>query len=155
MERDPVTIREARPRDLETVVRFNRALAEESEGLRLDLETLRRGVQAVLDDGSKGRYFLALRDGEVVGQLMTTFEWSDWRSGMFLWIQSVYVERPHRRRGVFTALYRHVEQLASRPGYCGLRLYVHGENGTAEATYRRLGMVSPDYHVLETPDDLR
>jgi GNAT superfamily N-acetyltransferase len=151
----PVTVRNAGLDDIETVVQFNALLAAESEGLTLDPETLRAGVQALLSDPAKGRYYIAERDGEVAGQLMVTYEWSDWRNGLFFWIQSVYVEPRHRRSGVFTALYRHVEREASTPGHAGLRLYVHEHNHLARETYTRLGMVPPGYFVLETPDALR
>ena len=93
--------------------------------------------------------------GEVAGQLMITYEWSDWRNGMFIWIQSVYVRAENRRKGVFKALYDHVIELASSPGYCGVRLYVHDGNTSARETYLRLGMVEPGYTVLETPDELK
>jgi GNAT superfamily N-acetyltransferase len=150
-----ITIRDATIDDLESVTRNNIALAFETEDLCLDLDTVTRGVRALLEDPSKGRYFIAERDGVVIGQLATTFEWSDWRNGMFLWIQSVFVETPHRKSGVFRALYRHVEELSRAPGMCGVRLYVHEHNDAAAATYKRLGMVSPGYSVLETKDRLR
>jgi len=149
-----ITVRDATLDDLETIVRFNGELARESEGIRLDRATLRAGVRALLDDAAKGRYFIAERAGEVAGQLMTTYEWSDWRNGLFLWIQSVYVAPEQRRAGVFRSLYRHVERLALGPGHCGLRLYVHDHNDGAKATYRRLGMVDGSYSVLQTPDRL-
>jgi GNAT superfamily N-acetyltransferase len=130
-------------------------LALESERLPLDEETLREAVRAVLQDSTKGRYYLAECEGEATGQLLTTFEWSDWRNGMFLWIQSVYVAPAYRRQGVFTTLFRHVELRARALRACGLRLYVLGENAAAHATYARLGMVASGYNVLETPDPLR
>ena len=148
-------IRDAVPRDREVIVRFNQGLAKETEDVDLDAEQLAAGVDAVLNDPSRGRYYLATIEGEVVGQLMTTFEWSDWRNGLFLWIQSVYVESSHRKQGVFTALYRHVEALGQRPGYCGVRLYVYRGNDRAWAIYEQLGMVDHGYSVLETPDRLR
>jgi len=151
----PITVRDATIDDLEFVTRFNIDLAFESEGIRLDPDTVSKGVRALLEDPSKGRYFIAERDGVVMGQLATTFEWSDWRNGMFLWIQSVFVEAEHRKSGAFRALYRHVEELSRTPGMCGIRLYVHEHNAGAAATYERLGMVAPGYSVLETPDRLR
>jgi ribosomal protein S18 acetylase RimI-like enzyme len=149
-----ITIRDASIDDLEFVTRANIDLALETESIHLDPDTVLAGVRSLLEDPTKGRYFIAERDGAVVGQLATTFEWSDWRNGMFLWIQSVFVDIGHRRNGVFRALYRHVEELSQRPGYCGVRLYVHLHNDGATATYERLGMVSNDYLVLETPDRL-
>ena len=150
-----ITIRDATIDDLEAVTRYNIDLAFETEDLRLDADTVSRGVRALLEDPSKGRYFMAERNSVVIGQLATTFEWSDWRNGMFLWIQSVFVDARHRQSGVFRALYRHVEELSRAPGVCGVRLYVHEHNDGAAATYKRLGMVSPGYSVLETPDRLR
>ena len=148
-------IREGRPGDLGTIVGFNAAMAEETEGLTPDRETLQEGVRQLLQNPSKGRYYLAERDGVVAGQLAVTYEWSDWRNGTFLWLQSVYVQPHDRRKGVFTALYRHVEKLASGPGYCGVRLYVHDGNDGALKTYTHLGMVSGGYRLLETPDPLK
>ena len=150
-----VTVRDATMDDLASLARFNIDLALESENIHLDPETVSSGVRALLEDPSKGRYFVAERAGIVIGQLATTFEWSDWRNGMFLWIQSVFVESEHRESGVFRALYRYVEKLSRAPGMCGVRLYVHEHNHGATETYKRLGMVSPGYSVLETPDRLR
>jgi GNAT superfamily N-acetyltransferase len=150
-----VVIRDATPQDRDVVVRFNKELASETEDLQLDPAVLGPGVDALLGDPAKGRYYLASVDGQVVGQLATTFEWSDWRNGMFLWIQSVYVEASHRGQGVFTALYQHVQALAAQPGYCGVRLYVFHENTKARSLYEKLGMVDHGYSLLETPDHLR
>ena len=155
-----ISVREAGLADLDIIVEFNVLMAAETESLELEVATVTDGVRTVLEDSSKGTYYLAERAGDrgergVAGQLMVTYEWSDWRCGLFLWIQSVFVAEGHRRQGVFRALYRHVEQRATMPGHCGLRLYVHDHNDGAEATYLRLGMVSPGYRILETPDALR
>ena len=136
--------------DADAIAGFNRALARETEGRELDPATIGPGVRAVLGDAAKGRYYVVESGGEVVGQLMLTFEWSDWRNGMFWWIQSVYVREDHRGRGVFAALYRHVEAEArATPGVCGLRLYMEHENHRARAAYVKLGMRSPGYEVFE------
>ncbi len=150
-----ITVRDTTIDDLATLAQFNIDLALESENLHLDPSTVSSGVRALLEDPSKGRYFVAERDGAVIGQLATTFEWSDWRNGMFLWIQSVFIAPEHRKKGVFRTLYRHVEELSCAPGMCGVRLYVHEHNAGASETYKRLVMVSPGYSVLETPDRLR
>src|SRR3954451_3376930 len=145
-----LTIRPATPADEAVVVAFNAALAWETEHKRLDEEVLRTGVRAVFADPAKGFYTLAERGGEVVGQVMVTFEWSDWRNGWFWWVQSVYVRADARRKGVFRALYREVQRQASAaPGVIGLRLYVEAENARARATYAALGMVETSYGVME------
>src|SRR5437868_2504801 len=98
-------VRRARSEDADIICQYNAALAEESEGKKLDPAKLRPGVLALLHDPQKGYYFVAERDGQVVGQLGITFEWSDWRNGWFWWIQSVYVHQEARSQGVFRALY--------------------------------------------------
>lgn len=145
-----VRIRDAVPDDRSTITTWNLALADETEDKGLDAAILDEGVQRVLDDPSLGRYFIAEIDGRAVGQMMLTYEWSDWRNGLFWWIQSVYVTPDARKSGVFTALYRHVESLArAEPAVCGLRLYVHDSNTRAVEVYRRLGMHDGHYRVME------
>ena len=141
--------------DRYTGLTISAALAKETEDLTLDRARLVQGVETVFRDPTKGRYLVATLDGEVVGQLMLTYEWSDWRNGTFIWIQSVYVDPEHRRRGVFRALYDRVRRLVSEEGFYGIRLYVHDGNRAGQATYKRLGMVAPGYVVFETPDPIR
>lgn len=145
-----ITIRDATPDDAGVIADFNTRMAEETEGRPLPPALIGAGVSAVLDDPAKGRYWVAEIGGTVVGQLLVTFEWSDWRNGAFWWIQSVYVHGGHRRAGVFSALYRHVEKLAREAQeVCGLRLYVERHNRRAQETYLALGMTAPGYMVME------
>lgn len=150
-------IRKATWKDAGVVADFNLNLAKESEGLRLDARTVGKGVRALLKDPAKGVYFLAEENsknppGQIVGQLMVTFEWSDWRNGTFWWIQSVYVPREFRGRGVFRSLYRHVLRLARKQGnVCGLRLYVEKENERALRAYEKLGMKETYYRIFDYP----
>lgn len=144
-------IRDARQADLPFIAAANTALASESEGQALDQALLVPGVRAVLADPALGRYYIAEAEGQAVGQLMTTCEWSDWRNGLFLWIQSVYVLPAHRGRGVFQALFGHLRELARRdPRICGIRLYVDRGNDGAQQVYGRLGMHRTNYGVMET-----
>jgi ribosomal protein S18 acetylase RimI-like enzyme len=146
----PLSIRRAGPEDAATVIEFNRLLAAESEGKTLDVAVLAAGVAAGLAESRKSVYFLAEEDGVALGQIMFTTEWSDWRNGWFWWIQSVYVRPAARRRGVFRALFEHVQQAARAEGnVIGLRLYVERDNHTAQETYRRLGMDAAGYLVFE------
>lgn len=164
-----LVIREATPADAPTIVDFNTRMAWETEHKRLAPEVITAGVDAALAQPLYARYFVAEHTNpgsdvaqlgypatesfgvgvpEIVGQLMITYEWSDWRNGMFWWVQSVYVREENRRSGIFSKLLNHVDAMArSTPGTCGLRLYVEHENADAIATYRRLGFV-PSGHAL-------
>lgn len=147
----PVSIRPARVTDAAIIARFNREMALETEQRKLSPQRVLRGVQALLSDPAKGTYYMAESGGEVVGQLLITYEWSDWRNGNFWWIQSVFVAPAHRGRGVFKALHAHVEQLArNRKDVCGLRLYVDAHNTQAKGVYARLGLKATHYELWET-----
>lgn len=150
MNRPPLRIRDATPDDAPVIAAFNSQLAEETEGGPLDAAIIGPGVARILGDDSLGRYWVAERDGGIVGQIMVTREWSDWRNGTLWWLQSVYVHPDHRRDGVFTALYRHVETLAREtPDVVGIRLYVEKDNARAQRTYVKLGMMMTDYLVMQ------
>jgi ribosomal protein S18 acetylase RimI-like enzyme len=145
-----LTIRQAILKDADILARFNVELAKESENLVLDAAVVKAGVEALLRDPAKGTYFVAEAGGAVVGQLLITHEWSDWRNGDFWWLQSVYVRSDFRRRGVFQALFDHVLASAKRQGdVAGIRLYVEKHNDPALKTYRRLGLKETHYHVME------
>lgn len=146
-----IEIRDAQPADHDVIVDFNCQLAEETEGKSLHPDLIGPGVAALLADSTKGRYWLAVSGDQVAGQIMVTYEWSDWRNGMLWWIQSVYIAESFRRQGVFSRLYRHVEQLVHNdPDACGLRLYVEKNNVRAQKTYRRLDMDDSGYLVMQT-----
>ena len=145
-----IAIRRGRPSDAGVIVEFNQRMARETEGKQLDRDTLFRGVTAALADETLARYFLACRGEIVIGQLMLTTEWSDWRNGPIWWIQSVYVIAEERRRGVYRSLHEHVRTLArSTAGVVGVRLYVEKANAVAQQAYRQLGMSDAGYVVFE------
>ena len=143
-------IRPAYPREIATLVEFNRAMARETEGRELEEARLRAGVEAVFGEPGRGTYHMALAGEEPVGALLITHEWSDWRNGVFWWIQSVYVVPSARRQGVFRRLYEHVlERARANPEVCGLRLYVDHENRRAQEVYAKLGMHAARYRFFE------
>jgi len=134
--------------DANAIVDFQQAMARETEEVALDRDVVTRGVQAVFDDASRGRYFVAVAEGRVVASLLITYEWSDWRNGVVWWIQSVYVVPEFRKRGVYAGLYEHVKQTADA-SVKGIRLYVDRRNTPAQEVYRRLGMNGEHYLVFE------
>ncbi len=145
-----ITIRDATTADIDSIAANNAAMALETENRLLDPEIVREGVAAALADRSKGRYFVAVADGRVVGQIMHTYEWSDWRNGCFWWLQSVYVAPDARGRGVFRRLFEHLREIArSQPEVCGVRLCVERDNARAQQTYRSCGLVDSGYFVME------
>lgn len=147
---DPIQIRRATPRDADVIVRFNAAMALETERKVLLPEVIGAGVRYLLDHPASGFYVVAESGREIAGALMVTNEWSDWRNGNFWWVQSVYVRPEFRRRGVYRRLYRHLQTLAAHDrSVCGFRLYVERDNARAQATYESAGMAKTAYLVFE------
>ena len=145
-----MNIRHAGAEDAHALIEFNRAMALETERKELLPEVIGAGVRALLANPAAGFYLVAEADGQVIGALMLTMEWSDWRNGSFWWIQSVYVRPEARRQGIYRRLYRHVQEMAAQdPKVCGFRLYVERENRAAQATYGALGMKETRYLVFE------
>ncbi len=146
-----IKVTAANRNDIPAIVGFQLDMAMETENLQLDEATLRQGVTAVFSDPSKGAYYIARQGSEPVGVLMTTYEWSDWRNGPILWIQSVFVKKEYRRQGIYRKLYEHVKSLVLEHGspYRGIRLYVDRSNETAQKVYEKLGMNNHHYEMFE------
>ncbi len=145
-------IRLAGARDVDALVAFNASLAWETEGRQLERAMLQAGVESVLSDATRGMYVVMEHrpSGLVIGQLMVTFEWSDWRNAVFWWLQSVYVHSEWRRRGVWTQLYGYVVREAEcRGNVAGIRLYVEQDNTIAQTVYERLGLSPTPYRMFE------
>jgi GNAT superfamily N-acetyltransferase len=150
MKQGDLHVRRATVSDVDTLVRFNRAMALETEAKELDSARLEAGIRAVFDNPERGYYLVVETEGQVAGGLLMTYEWSDWRNGMFWWIQSVFVEREWRRRGVYRSLHDHVVATAeAEGGVCGIRLYVDQTNHRAQKTYKALGMDKSHYDMFE------
>ncbi len=144
-----ITVRTATRNDIDTIVGFNDGLARETENKSLDLDVVRAGVENFLSVSSRGRYFLAETEGKVIGQIMITYEWSDWRNGNLWWLQSVYVASTARGTGVFSDMLAHIRSLAEAdPAVCGIRLYVDKDNRAAQSTYRARGFEFSNYEVM-------
>lgn len=151
-----IVVRRATLSDLKTVVHFNAALARETENRILDIPILQAGVEAILRNPCKGWYAVAektLDRGQllIVGQILVTFEWSDWRNGNFWWLQSLYVHPDHRQKRIFRQLYDYVQAQADLDpeDICGFRLYVEENNHQAQQAYANLGFLKTVYHMYE------
>jgi GNAT superfamily N-acetyltransferase len=147
-------IRPACQSDAATITDFNVCMAWETEQRRLEPATVAAGVAGLLNDPAKGVYYVAEDSAgdsvKPVGQLLITYEWSDWRNRNFWWIQSVYVAPEFRGKGVFRKLYEFVHDAArQQKNVCGLRLYVDNHNAGAQKAYTRLGMKPTQYKFFE------
>lgn len=142
--------REATAQDIPYLIDFQLKMALETENITLEISELTQGIQKLFKDPTKGKYYVAVDNQGPIGCLMTTFEWSDWRNGMVLWIQSVYVEKNFRGKGVYKMMYEFIRQMVEESADLrGIRLYVDKTNLGAQKVYENLGMNGEHYTVYE------
>jgi ribosomal protein S18 acetylase RimI-like enzyme len=143
-------IREAKIADIPVIADFQVSMAAETENIKLDLNTVRWGVNKVFYDKATGTYLVAEQDEKIVASLLMLYEWSDWRNGQVIWIHSVYVKPEYRKHGIFKEMYSHLKKLVAENENCkGLRLYVDKTNTNAMKVYESLGMSGDHYIVYE------
>lgn len=136
--------------EFETIADFQLKMAFETESLKLNKDTVKKGVQAVFNDPSKGQYYVIEDQEKIVSSLMTTYEWSDWRNSQVIWIQSVYVIPEYRKKGVFKLMYNEIKRIVhNNPAYSGIRLYVDLSNINARKVYEAIGMEGNHYQLFE------
>jgi len=143
-------IRKAEIADAKSIIDFQQKMARETENIKLNIDVLTKGVNTVFNDSSKGIYYVAIDQNKIIASLLTTYEWSDWRNGCILWIQSVYVLPEFRGKGVFGKMYQHLKSMVKNSDeYLGLRLYVDHTNKKAQNVYDKIGMDGEHYRMYE------
>ena len=151
-----VEVRRAKRGDIPYIIEFQKQMALETEDLTLDDQKIKKGVEAVFNDPEKGFYVVSTSNSQIVASMMITPEWSDWRNGYFLWIQSLYVIPSFRKQGVFRNMYQFIKQtIVESSNYLGLRLYVEENNNTAIDVYMNVGMKGSHYKMFEWIDESR
>lgn len=149
-----ISIRQATAADASDIAQFNIHMAWETEEKELNRERITSGVKSLMKSPEYGFYIVAETKSDTIASLMITKEWSDWRDGLFWWIQSVYVKPDYRRQGVYRSMYQFVKKLArNHPEVCGCRLYVEKDNSVAQSTYSALGMTETHYKLFEEEFD--
>lgn len=145
-----IKISEAGREHQNDIVDFQLKMAKETENLLLDKHTVAKGVDAVFDDPAKGRYYIAENNGQAIASLLTTYEWSDWRNGKVIWLQSVFVIPEFRRKGIFRQMYSYIKNYVEQTeNLCGIRLYVDKTNEKAQKVYANIGMDGNHYRLFE------
>ena len=145
-----IIFRKSKNSDSELIQIFQLAMAMETEQLKLDPLVLEKGVNVVFANPHLGTYHVCEVDSEVIGSLLLTNEWSDWRNGTVWWIHSLYFQPEYRGQGLFSQMYQYVQQLAkNQKDVRGIRLYVDHSNVHAQAVYTKLGMNGDHYRLFE------
>jgi ribosomal protein S18 acetylase RimI-like enzyme len=143
-------IRKACFSDAEKIAENNCFLAKESEGTDISFEVTLNGVKEIIKDKNKGFYLLIEEKNEVIGQLLITYEYSDWKNKNMWWLQSVYIKNEYRKKGFFKALFEEVKNIAKNNKIEILRLYVYKKNKSAIEVYKKIGMIKKEYLIFES-----
>lgn len=144
-----MNIRKAKLSDAEAIAKHNVLLAKESEGISLSYDLVFNAVKSLISNKEKGFYIVGEENKKIIGQMMITFEWSDWKNTTIWWMQSVYVQKQWRTKGVFSKLFEYIQQQALQSQIQILRLYVHENNAVAQKVYQQIGMEKQPYLIFE------
>jgi len=136
--------------DILELVNLQSKMALETENLILHPDIVEQGILAVIEDDRKGKYYKIVQTGKVIGCMLNTYEWSEWRNGQIVWIQSLYILPAYRKKGLFSAAYQYMRELVQKNAqYKGIRLYVDKRNEAAIAAYESVGMSNEHYEIFE------
>ena len=145
-----IQVRLSNEYDKTVIAEFQIKMANETEQLELDKDTVNKGVESVFRDPQKGKYYVATENEVIIASMLITYEWSDWRNNWVFWLQSVYVLPEKRGQGIFKQMYDFIlQQINENSEVAGLRLYVDKTNSDASKVYAKLGMNGDHYQVFE------
>jgi GNAT superfamily N-acetyltransferase len=149
----PWTIRLAACRDLDTLVKMQIANCREQQRPELKREDLRRGLAMPWAEPDIARIYVAEMDSKVVGMLMVTNEWSEWRGGIVYWLTSLYVRPDYRHKGICKSLFQFAKgQTEREPNAVGLRMQARTSNEYARKLATGIGLTEEPYYLMRWMD---
>ena len=134
--------------DAEKIARNNIMLAEESENKKIQYQNVLKGVRGIITNKEKGFYLVMEGETEILGQIMITYEWSDWRGKDIWWLQSIYVQEKWRGKGIMRKMLEEIKKMTGEYDVYALRLYVHEDNKKAIEAYEHVGMKKSPYYIF-------
>ena len=84
------------------------------------VQNYQKVAEHVLSDIDWGFFVLCEEQGTPVGFMNFSYEWSDWRNGMFYWLQTAYTKDTNEQ--IFKNMIEFVNSYGKEHGCCGFRL---------------------------------
>ena len=99
-------VRKCVEEDASVLGQFNADMAFETEGKKLDLARVTEGARSLILKPKLGQYYIAVAEDETpLGCTMVTYEMNARLGGIVCMIQSVFVVKEWRNKGVFRSLF--------------------------------------------------
>jgi GNAT superfamily N-acetyltransferase len=136
----PITIRNARHEDIETMVVLLKQLFTIETDFKIDLQRHRRGLALMIDGCGKHRCVkVADADGAVVGMGTAQLLVSTAEGGVVALIEDLVIDPQWRRRGVGRKLMASIERWALDREVTRMQLLADRTNFSALDFYDRIG----------------
>ena len=123
-------IEEFKKENFQTLFSFQQELAWETEHRKLNEQTVIDTFKFFIKNKGLGYYYVIKLNDKVIGCTMINFGNNLFKKLTVNWIQSVFVDKNYRKKGVFTQLYNHIQNL-HKQNKKNLRLFVEVENEIA------------------------
>jgi GNAT superfamily N-acetyltransferase len=144
-----IHVRVANMNDLDFLVSFTLAEANEAEGSEKSSVTVSNGIRVSLENSAIAQYWvLENNEKKLIGSVSVVKEWSDWHAGYYWWIQSMFIQPEYRGQGLMNLLLNEVKEAAKTGDALELRLYVHKDNIRAIRAYNREGFLDSPYQIM-------
>ncbi len=134
-----LTIRPARPQDLDALVGLLGALFSLEADFRPDARRQRRGLERMMEDPARRLVLVAERDGTVIGMVTVQLVVSTAEGGDAGLVEDLIVAAPHRGAGVGRRLLAAADEWAWTRGATRLQLLADRENALALGFYAAVG----------------
>ena len=139
-----VTIRDATPADVATILRFIRELAEFEREADKVVATEALLHEAMFGERPVAETVIAERDGVPLGMALFFHNFSTWTGWKGLYLEDLYVTPEARGSGVGGALLKHLAGIALDRGCTRFEWSVLDWNERAITFYRSVGAVAMD-----------
>ena len=127
-------------------------LAEESENKKLDRELIYQSVSELINTPNFGFYQISSLGDVICGMNLVTYEYNIESSKKVIWLQTVYVNKEHRSKGVFKGLLRKLCEITKSTNdnfHNTLKLYMERDNKIAHQVYLKSGFKVSDDILFE------
>jgi GNAT superfamily N-acetyltransferase len=117
-------------------------LAVETENKKLDRELIYQSVLELVNTPNFGFYQLSFSGETICGMNLVTYEYNIKLSKKVIWLQTVYVDKQFRSKGVFKGLLGKLCEITRNTDenfYNRLKLYMEKDNQTAHQVYLKSG----------------